>query len=67
MSNSFNQSRELKGQVVRLNQVKESDDMSIEVTAGWGANIKGSWRKGIYSVEVVFMDQTAWCYAFRNW
>jgi SpoVK/Ycf46/Vps4 family AAA+-type ATPase len=52
----FNQSRELKGQVIRLSQVKENDD-SIEVTAGWGANIKGSWRKGIYSVEVVFMDR----------
>ncbi len=52
----FNQSRELKGQVIRLNQVKESDDM-IDVTAGWGANIKGSWRKGQYTVEVVFMDR----------
>ena len=52
----FNQSRELKGQVIRLSQVKENDDL-IEVTAGWGANIKGSWRKGTYSVEVIFMDQ----------
>ncbi len=52
----FNQSRELKGQVIRLSQVKENDDI-IEVTAGWGANIKGSWRKGIYSVEVIFMDR----------
>ena len=52
----FNQSRELKGQVVRLNQVKENEER-IEITAGWGANIKGSWRKGLYTVEVVFMDQ----------
>ena len=52
----FNQSRELKGQVIRLSQVKENDDV-IEVTAGWGANIKGSWRKGIYTVEVIFMDR----------
>lgn len=52
----FNQSRELKGQVIRLSQIKENDDV-IEVTAGWGANIKGSWRKGDYTVEVVFMDE----------
>lgn len=52
----FNQSRELKGQVIRLNQIKEHDDV-IEITAGWGANIKGSWRKGLYTVEVIFMEE----------
>ncbi len=52
----FNESRELKGQVVRLFQVKENDEKII-ITAGWGANVKGSWRIGNYTVEIVFMDQ----------
>ncbi|MBC7885978.1 MAG: AAA family ATPase [Saprospiraceae bacterium] len=52
----YNESRELKGQVVRLHNVKKEDDQ-IKVTAGWGANTKGSWKLGSYSIEVVFMDQ----------
>lgn len=52
----YNESRELKGQVVRLNTVKK-DDETIKITAGWGANTKGSWKQGTYSLEVVFMDK----------
>ncbi|TVR81727.1 MAG: AAA family ATPase [Saprospirales bacterium] len=52
----YNQARELKGQIIRLQQVKKEDDR-IRLTAGWGSNVKGSWRKGHYSVELVFMDQ----------
>lgn len=52
----YNQARELKGQVIRLQMVRKEDD-KIRITAGWGSNVKGSWRKGQYTVELVFMDQ----------
>lgn len=52
----YNESRELKGQVIRLQSVKRGED-SIKVTAGWGANSKGSWKNGQFSLEVVFMDK----------
>ncbi len=52
----YNESRELKGQVVRLHNVRKEDKV-IKVTAGWGANTKGSWKQGQYSIEVVFMDK----------
>jgi SpoVK/Ycf46/Vps4 family AAA+-type ATPase len=52
----YNESRELKGQVTRLQNVKK-DDKLIKITAGWGANTKGSWKPGSYSIEVVFMDK----------
>lgn len=51
----YNGARELKGQVVRLQTIKK-DEETIHITAGWGSNIKGSWRPGIYTAEVVFMD-----------
>jgi len=52
----YNEARELKGQVVRLKNVKKNED-EIKFTAGWGSNVKGSWRKGAYTVELVFMDK----------
>lgn len=52
----YNQSRELKGQVTRLYNVKKDEEW-IMITAGWGANAKGSWKNGQYSIEVVFMNQ----------
>lgn len=52
----YNESREIKGQVVRLHNVKKEDNL-IKITAGWGANTKGSWKIGTYSIEVIFMDQ----------
>lgn len=51
----YNGARELKGQVVRLQTIKKEEDY-IQITAGWGSNIKGSWRPGIYTAEVIFMD-----------
>jgi SpoVK/Ycf46/Vps4 family AAA+-type ATPase len=51
----YNQARELKGQIVRLQQVRKDDDR-VRITAGWGSNVKGSWRKGQYTVELIFMD-----------
>ncbi|MFT5386254.1 MAG: SpoVK/Ycf46/Vps4 family AAA+-type ATPase, partial [Saprospiraceae bacterium] len=52
----YNDARELKGQVVRLQRVEKRDDL-IKITAGWGSNVKGSWRKDRYSAEIIFMDK----------
>lgn len=52
----FNDARELKGQVVRLHRIERDRDL-IRLTAGWGSNVKGSWREDNYSVELVFMNQ----------
>jgi len=52
----YNEARELKGQVTRLQTVKKGDER-VKVTAGWGSNVKGSWRKGKYTAELVFMDR----------
>lgn len=51
----FNNARELKGQIVRLLRVDKKEEF-IRLTAGWGSNVKGSWRKEKYSAEIVFMD-----------
>ena len=45
----------MKGEVVRLQKMKSGEE-ELQLTAGWGSNVKGSWRKGRYSVEVVFQD-----------
>ena len=52
----YNDARELKGQVVRLQRVEKKDDF-IKITAGWGSNVKGSWRIDRYTAEIVFMDK----------
>jgi SpoVK/Ycf46/Vps4 family AAA+-type ATPase len=52
----YNDARELKGQVVRLQKIERKDRL-IKMTAGWGSNVKGSWRDGKYSCEIVFMDK----------
>jgi SpoVK/Ycf46/Vps4 family AAA+-type ATPase len=52
----FNESRDLKGQIIRLKKVRRVDE-KIHFTAGWGSNKTGSWRKGIYSLELVFMGR----------
>jgi SpoVK/Ycf46/Vps4 family AAA+-type ATPase len=52
----YNNSKELKGQVIRLQRIEPNKDL-IKVTAGWGSNVKGSWRKDLYTVELVFMDK----------
>ena len=53
----YNNARELKGQVVRLHSIQKGED-GVKITAGWGSNVKGSWRRDRYTAEVVFMDQT---------
>ena len=52
----YNDARELKGQVVRLQRVEKKDEY-IRITAGWGSNVKGSWRKDRYTAELVFLDR----------
>ncbi|MEL6389526.1 MAG: AAA family ATPase [Bacteroidota bacterium] len=52
----YNEARELKGEVIRLQKMKKGEDL-IQITAGWGSNVKGSWRRGRYSVEVIFQDR----------
>ncbi len=51
----YNSSRELKGEVVRLQRMKKGED-ELQLTAGWGSNVKGSWRRGKYAVEIVYQD-----------
>jgi len=51
----YNDARELKGQVVRLQRIDKGEDL-IKITAGWGSNVKGSWRRDSYTAELVFMD-----------
>ncbi|MDZ4747762.1 MAG: AAA family ATPase [Saprospiraceae bacterium] len=52
----YNEARELKGQVTRLQTIKKGDE-KVKVTAGWGSNVKGSWRPGKYTAEIIFMDK----------
>lgn len=52
----YNSSREMKGQIIRMVNVKKEDTEFI-ITAGWGTNVKGNWKKGKYTYEVVFMDR----------
>lgn len=52
----YNDARELKGQVVRLQRIEPKDEM-VRITAGWGSNVKGSWRKDRYTAEIVFLDR----------
>ncbi len=52
----YNEARELKGQVVRLQKIERKDEY-LKISAGWGSNVKGSWRKDKYTCELVFMDK----------
>ena len=52
----YNQARELKGQVAKLVKVKNKDSQFM-TSLGWGSNIKGSWRNGKYTAELVILDK----------
>ncbi|MBP7184953.1 MAG: AAA family ATPase [Saprospiraceae bacterium] len=52
----YNDAKELKGQVIRLHRIEKKDEV-IKITAGWGSNVLGSWRKGKYSAEIVFFEK----------
>lgn len=51
----FNECRELKGQVTKLLTIRNGTN-KINLTAGWGTNVKGNWKEGNYTFEIVFMD-----------
>lgn len=51
-----NQARELKGQIVRLQLVKE-DQKEVKVTAGWGAANPNLWREDAYTADIIFLDK----------
>jgi len=51
----YNEARELKGQVVKLQSVGKDDDL-IKISAGWGSNTPGSWRFGNYIVDIIFLN-----------
>lgn len=46
----------LKGSVTKLIFVKPEDE-TINTTIGWGSDILGTWGRGRYYAEVVFMDE----------
>jgi SpoVK/Ycf46/Vps4 family AAA+-type ATPase len=52
----YNQARELKGEVSKIVKFNPKNE-ELVVTAGWGSNIKGSWRIGRYTAELVVMDR----------
>ena len=52
----YNSARELKGEVIRLQKIGK-DQETFTITAGWGSNVKGSWRKGTYTVEIIHNER----------
>ncbi len=54
--NFLTDSNLLKGSVSKLIFVYEQDD-EFTVTVGWGADKPGSWNKGSYLLNIIFMDQ----------
>ncbi len=52
----YNQARELKGQVAKLVKIKKGEDL-IKTSLGWGSNVKGSWRNGSYTAELVILNR----------
>jgi SpoVK/Ycf46/Vps4 family AAA+-type ATPase len=52
----YNGARQLKGQTIKLQQIEATDE-TIELTAHWGSNIKGSWSEDNYTIEIIFMDK----------
>lgn len=51
-----NRSRELKGQIIRLQHVKEAQE-TIKITAGWGAANPNLWRRDAYTADIIFLDR----------
>ncbi len=52
----YNQARELKGEVSKIINLKSGEE-TLTVSAGWGSNIKGSWRVGKYTAELIVLDK----------
>lgn len=54
--NFLTESHLLKGSITKLVFVYEQDDQFV-VTVGWGSDHTGSWEKGAYFLDILFMDQ----------
>ena len=59
-----NQTRELKGQVSRLTQIKQ-DKLHFQLAVGWGAANPNLWREDRYTAEIVFLDTLLATVAFE--
>lgn len=54
--NFLTESHLLKGSISKLMFVYEQDD-EFKITVGWGADKPGSWLKGKYYLDTIYMDQ----------
>lgn len=54
--NFLTESNLLKGSVAKLMFVYEQDD-EFTITVGWGADKPGSWLKGKYYLDILFLDK----------
>ena len=52
----YNSARQLKGEATHLQSI-EAEEEVLEIELQWGSNVKGSWSKGQYTAEIIFMDQ----------
>lgn len=52
----YNETYELKGQVTRLRKLRKNET-TLQVSVGWGSNVKGSWKPGDYRVEILFLGR----------
>lgn len=52
----YNAARQLKGEATHL-QTIEAEEELLDIELQWGSNVKGSWSKGQYTAEIIFMDQ----------
>lgn len=54
----YDDSAQLKGNTTELKLIKGTEkDQSVKIYTGWGNMDRGSWFNGLYSLDVVFMDQ----------
>lgn len=54
--NFLTESHLLKGSISKLMFVYQQDD-EFKITVGWGADKPGSWLKGKYFLDIIYMDQ----------
>ncbi len=52
----INEARELKGEIRKIVNVKKGEE-NFSITGGWGSNVKGSWKPGLYHFELIFMER----------
>ncbi|PIY11740.1 MAG: AAA family ATPase [Flexibacter sp. CG_4_10_14_3_um_filter_32_15] len=54
--NIYNETRQLKGQTIEIKKIEQDEDF-VEIISGYGSDVKGSWIRGHYTLEVIFMDR----------